>query len=401
MKKLKKLELNTSQYEDQLSDGNQKKSSLKKIFVVLGVVTAVFFVSFLWSVFFSTKSIFHFSISQAAAPLKSTNGRVNILLLGVGGGTHEGPDLTDSIIVASFNLQTKNALLFSIPRDLWLDNIKQRVNAAYPIGKAEGHGLSFAEDKIDDVLGITIHYGVKMDFDGFAKAIDLVDGVDINVENSFDDYEYPITGKEDDLCNNQIQDAEVSDEQAKALGISPGKQKVIMTPDGHIASTSADFACRFEHLHFNKGLTHMDGQTALKYVRSRHALGVEGSDFARSRRQQLVIEAFRGKALSLNNLFNPQKIGELYNAFSSSVETDIPKEKLLELCLLSKSLNKTQSIVLGDLGNNQSLFINPNPQDYGGAWVLVPKDNDFGKIAEFVKSTIASQDNPQPTTSPK
>src|SRR3989338_1496591 len=85
------------------------------------------------------------------------------------------------LIVLSLNLKTKQTVMFSSPRDLWMDNIKQRINATYEIGKKTGSGLSFAEDKIDDILGLTIHYGVLINFDGFGKAIDLVDGIDIEV----------------------------------------------------------------------------------------------------------------------------------------------------------------------------------------------------------------------------
>ena len=55
-------------------------------------------------------------ITDGEAMVKSANGRVNILLLGVGGGDHEGPDLTDTIIVLSFSLTKKTLALISIPR---------------------------------------------------------------------------------------------------------------------------------------------------------------------------------------------------------------------------------------------------------------------------------------------
>ena len=111
----------------------------------------------------------------------------------------------------------------------------------------------------------------------------------------------------------------------------------------------------------------------------------EGSDFARSRRQQLVIEAFREKALSIPTLANPGKVTELISTFNKSVETDIPLDKFLDFYNLAKSINKTESVVLGDLGDGKSLFYNPPPSEYGGGWVLVPQGKDFSKIAELVK----------------
>ncbi len=337
--------------------------------------------------------MFHYVFS-AGNSLKQTDGRVNILLLGYGGGNHDGAYLTDSIIVSSINLKTHNVVLFSIPRDLWLPGISQKVNAAYETGLAQNNGLGFAEDKIDDILGITIHYGVSLDFNGFSTAIDDVGGVDVNVPDTFDDYQYPIDGKENDLCGLTEAQTNVTADQAIALGVSPGIQKVLVDSTGKVATESADFACRYEHIHFDQGLQHMDGTTALKFVRSRHAEGPEGSDFARSGRQQLVIQAFRNKLFSAQTLLNPSKISSLINTLGSSFQTDIPPGQYLDFYNLAKNVKQTKSVVLGDLGGGKSLFINPPPADYGGGWVLVPPNNDFSSVAAFVKQIISDQDNP-------
>src|SRR6202044_4061424 len=85
--------------------------------------------------------------------------------------------------------------------------------------------------------------------------------------------------------------------------------------------------CRFKHIHFNKGEQHMDGETALEYVRSRHALGPEGSDFARSKRQEKVISAFKAKLFSAGTILNPIKMVDLINTLNGSLETDIKQSK--------------------------------------------------------------------------
>ena len=54
------------------------------------------------------------------------------------------------------------------------------------------------------------------------------------------------------------------------------------------------FNCRYENLHFDKGIQHMDGTTALKYARSRHS-NMDGGDFNRAERQKLVVTAIRDK----------------------------------------------------------------------------------------------------------
>ncbi len=381
----------------------RQKSTLKKFrpFVIAALVVCILLV--VWEQFSSADSVFNKVFTQNA--IKSTNGRVNILLLGIGGGNHDGADLTDSIIVASYYLSTHDVSLFSVPRDLYLPSIKEKINAAYELGKYQNgtsdtkRWLVYAEDKIDDILGIPLHYGVLMDFSSFSKAIDLVGGVDVQVPDTFDDYQYPIEGKENDLCGLTQQQMNITAQQSAVLSIPSGNQQVYVEPNGQVATDSAtlSFPCRFMHIHFYQGLTHMDGATALEFVRSRHALGVEGSDFARSRRQQLVITAFREKALSVQTLSDPTKIAGLLNDLGTGVVTDIPQTDYPQMYTLFKSAKVTNSVVLGDLGNGKSLFINPPLAQYGGYWVLIPPNNDYSQVMQFV-TNILNPSLPSPST---
>src|SRR5258708_106351 len=366
----------------------KKKVALK--FKLLGFCFLLILVGIIWSFFSSSSSVFNYVFSQGEN-LKTTDGRVNVLLLGVVGGTQDGAILTDSNTVASYNVKTQQAILISVPRDLWIDSIHEKVNAAYEVGQLDkngNNGLKFAEDKIDDILGIPIHYGVKLDFSGFNKAMDQVGGVDIEVPRTFDDYNYPKEGAENDSCGLTEKEVELDATNAAILHMQPGKRKVWVRGDDKVATEAADFGCRFEHIHFDKGVMHMDGTTALKFVRSRMGTNGEGSDFARSRRQQLVIEAFRKKALSLDTLSNPSKIGGLISAFGTSFETDIPAGKYLEFYNMVKNMQETKNIVLGDLGNGQSVLVNPSSGDYGGAWGLFPPNNEFIPIKGFIKKQL-------------
>src|SRR5437667_4586827 len=73
---------------------------------------------------------------QKEVQLKETKEkRVNVLLLGVGGGTHEGPDLTDTVIFTSIDPQNKKVTLVSIPRDFWIPDLNAKINAAYTFGE--------------------------------------------------------------------------------------------------------------------------------------------------------------------------------------------------------------------------------------------------------------------------
>ena len=311
---------------------NNNNSKIKVLAVVILVLLLVIL---LFNPFSRSKSITHLIFNAANLVDDSS---INVLLLGNAGGKHDGSMLTDTIMVASIDRKSNRVTFISIPRDLWTPSIKAKVNAVYETGDEQDQGLEFSKSTIGEILALPLQYGVRLDFSGFEKAIDQVGGIEVEVDNSFDDYRYPITGKEDDLCGFREEEKDFNSDEAKALNIEPGKRKVFIAPDGKIATDSADpekgeeyFACRFEHIHFDKGLVEMDGETALKYVRSRKGTNKEGTDFARSRRQQKVIEAFKSKTLSLETLANPIKIKSLIETFGSSFETDITANEINKL----------------------------------------------------------------------
>lgn len=383
----------------------KKQNAFIKIAVLIGILGIIIYA--IWWFFTSAgTSAFEFAFKRSA--FKQEDGRVNMLLLGNAGGKHAGASLTDSIIVASYDLKTSKAVLFSIPRDLWLDNADAKVNTVYQAGKKQtGNGLKYAEEKIGEVLGIPIHYGVRVDFNGFSRAIDLVEGIDVEVPKTFDDYNYPIEEKEEDLCGLTEKEIEMTQEDFTKLklpldtqvasGTEEGKKKykVLVGLNDKIATESSDFACRFERIHFDKGITRMDGSTALKFVRSRTGTNGEGSDFARSGRQQLVLDAFRKKVLSLETLLDPKKLFGLALTFGESFETDIGQDKFLDFYKLSKKLENTEHIVLGDLGRGESVFVVGSPGKYG-AFVLVPKNDDWKTVTDFVKRKLEGTPSASP-----
>src|SRR5436190_64215 len=82
--------------------------------------------------------------------------------------------------------------LISIPRDLWLPSLKTKANAVYQIGLSQKNGLGLAKTVFGNVLGLPIQYALRIDFRGFISAVDSLSGIDVEVDRSFDDYNYPI-----------------------------------------------------------------------------------------------------------------------------------------------------------------------------------------------------------------
>ena len=336
--------------------------------------------------------------------LKSSDNRVNILFLGIAGGAHDGASLTDTIMVTSYNLKTNQLYLFSIPRDLWLPSLRTKANAVYQLGLSQNNGLNMAKTVMGNILGIPINYSLRIDFRGFVQAVDALGGIEVDVAKSFDDYLYPIQGKENDLCDFKEEERDFSADEAKALNIEPGKRKVFIAPDGKIATDSAQedkgvkyFTCRYEHISFEKGKMTMSGAVALAYVRSRHGTNGEGSDFARSARQEKVLQAIRSNVLSAETLFNPSKISELISTLGKSIDTDISAKDTFEFYKLSKKLEATHNFTFDDSKHinlpdgKTSLLIHPLPSDYGGAYVLISEDDDFSTFQGYVRKILKGE----------
>jgi len=323
--------------------------------------------------------------------LKQADNKINILILGIGGGSHDGPNLTDTIILANLDSQANKVNLISIPRDLWLPELNgdiKKINGAYADGetKGSGKGLVEAEAAVGKVTGQQIDYGVRIDFTGFVKAVDIVGGLDVNVDNTFDDYAYPVSGKEDDTCGFSLEDI----------------QQFSATDSAEL-DIQQKFSCRYKHIHFDKGLQHMDGETALEFVRSRHAVQiVEQSDFARSKRQEKVIKAFKDKVLSAQILINPIKIYSLYNILKGSIDIDIKQNEFDDFVRLAEKMKtaKIQSSSI-DAGDEEAqrggLLVNPPiSADYNYAWVLIPRvgNGNYSEIQNFVSCEIKTGNCP-------
>lgn len=314
---------------------------------------------------------------QKEIELKKTEDRVNVLFLGIGGERHDGPLLTDTIIYASIDPETQKVTLVSIPRDLWLPDLKAKINTAYAFGeeKRKDGGLLLTKTIVEKILAQPVDYVLRIDFKGFVKAIGMVSGIDVNIENSFEDLKYPIAGKEKDTCGFELEEFE---KRATSSAIFEA------------------FPCRYEHISFEKGIEHMDGERALKFVRSRHATGEEGTDFARARRQEIVIEAFKDKVFSLNTLFNPGRLMNLYEVFQDSLHTDIKQDEYDDFIKLAQKMQSanTNSVVFfytGPYSGKKGIFVNPlDSRLYNNQWVLIPRKgaNDFTEIQEHVECEI-------------
>lgn len=369
----------------ELGQSPKKKRSLIKIlafaFLLLFVLVAVINIFNLEKTFLrGPTTVVQLIIGSG---LESDRGRVNVLLLGVGGAGHEGPYLSDTIILASISEDGDDVALVSIPRDLWIPSLSAKINSAYAFGEErDGQGLETAKKSVREIFDLPIHYAVRVDFAGFEKAIDLVDGIDVDVETAFVDPKYPIAGKEGDTCGLEVE-TEVIDGLRQVIAKDATGSATIVTEEND------PFVCRYETISFKSGDVHMDGKTALKFVRSRHGTNGQGSDFARSARQQKVTLAFRDRIFSGAILLDPKTILDLVKTFGASIDTDITDEEVPFFLKLTQKIDPTtvRRVVL-DVESKESPLTVGDLASHGGQFVLVPKGNSYRDLAEYVQGEI-------------
>lgn len=283
------------------------------------------------------------------------DGRVNILLLGVGGPTHEGPDLTDTIVVLSVDPVNHTAAFLSLPRDLWVKmpvnyfGQYQKINAAYESGKyhylgkmdssntnanAVEAGFSSIDQAVGEVLGININYHMLVNFQAFQQAINTVDGVTVDVREPLYD---------------------------PTMAWENGNNPVLA----------------------QAGVQTMSGKQALLYARSRET----SSDFARAQRQRQILVALKDKVLSTGTLGNPAKIDGLMNAFGDNVYSDLSTQGAERLYGIMKSIDDThiRSIDLTQPPHNLV-----TTDHVGNVSVVRPRAgfNEYGAIQAFVRSQL-------------
>jgi LCP family protein required for cell wall assembly len=279
------------------------------------------------------------------------DGRVNVLLLGNGGQGHEAPDLTDTIMLASIDPVNHKVALVSVPRDLWINlpgHGNMKINAAYETGKfdylgridssnknskAVEAGFATADQAVEQVLGVTIHYNALVNFISFRQAVNAIGGVTVNVPETLYD--------------------------------------PTMAWENHWNSVLA-----------KKGIQQFTGQQALVYARSRET----SSDFARAERQRALITAIKDKVVTLGTLSNPIKISKLFGTLGNNVKTDLSIGNASRVYDLTKSIPDGQIKSLG-LGDKNTLVTTAR---VGNQSVVMPTagEDNYGAIQLYIRQQL-------------
>jgi LCP family protein required for cell wall assembly len=223
------------------------------------------------------------------------------------------------MIVLSIDVETNVVRLLSIPRDLWVyipGHGYNRINTAELWGELDdkGSGPERVKQTIHHNLGIPIHFFARVDFAGFIEIVDMLGGLDVDVE------------------------------------------------------------CPLPDIDLKAGMYHMDGQQALRFVRSR--MGT--SDFDRGRRQRKVLMALWQKGVTMDLV---PKLPRLWVSMSDAFETDLPLEHVMNLAYVGLQLEPEYILSSAINGNHVKGWRTPQ-----GASVLLPRED---KLAAFLEQFYA------------
>lgn len=273
--------------------------------------------------------------------LTDERNHTNILALGVGGEGHEGKDLTDTMIIVSIDHTKKHLSLLSIPRDLYVESSLGggKLNSLYDQGKAKWgniQGLDFTRETIAKIFGFPIHYVIKIDFVAFEKLVNSIGGIDIYVEKTINDPFYP-RGE----------------------------------------------TYEYELFFLPQGNQHLNGKTALKYIRSRETT----SDFDRNKRQQQLLVALKNKAQA-ENIFTKQNIlKQIYYSIRNNIESDLSIREFLALASFATEWNSNNltTAALNDEPIYKGGFLYTPLRKLYGTYVLLPAGDTFDSIRAFVQ----------------
>lgn len=269
----------------------------------------------------------------------------NILLTGHGGAGHSGGGLMDAILIVHVNMTDKKAGIVSFPRDFWFSGHK--INADPSL-----------KDALTGVTGLPISNSISIDFNSFVKMIDSLGGITVDVKKAYIDNFYPIRGKENELCG--FSNEKIEEVHKLYTGFELEKQ----------------FTCRYETISYGVGLNNMNGENALKYVRSRHG----GNDFERSHHQFEVLKAILQKA-SVSEAWPISSFKSVASALDF-VTTDLNLEKIEEILKeIGNPLDYAVSFI--NLSDQNALQSSKSAQ---GAYILIPKDGV--DIKGYIKSNL-------------
>lgn len=331
--------------------GLKRKSWFKRILFIIGALILIY-VGIIGAKVLGVVNKINVKNQSGASPLfkfpKITpevlagegDGRINILLMGMGGSNHPGGDLTDTIMVASVDPKNNKIALLSIPRDLYVTYPKPmygqgKINSVNAYGdqqksKIPGGGPAMLKTEVSTILDLPIHYFIRADFSGFKNLVDTLGGVTVNVEKPINDTLYP----------------------------------------------AADMI-HYDPFYLSAGVHQMNGDIALKFARSRETT----SDFDRAHRQQQLLSAIKEKAMTIGVVANPKKIIDILNILGNHIQTDLTTTEMERLTSIIIKIPKDN--ILSQVLDNSPTGPLVSQTTAEGAYILLTKSGNYKEVQKI------------------
>jgi LCP family protein required for cell wall assembly len=323
------------------------------LLVLAGIVVMGVLLGMRAAAFNDSVSTAPFASSALFGPLNGSD-RVNVLMVGYGGGDHDGAYLADSIQILSIDPATDTTTSIPIPRDLWVEGVAAypqngKINEVFANGQLAG-GIDNAGDALAEVVtevtGLEIDHWMSIDFAGFEEMVTAAGGVTVSNPTAF--------------CYTTI---------------PAFHQQGLWT-----------MGC------FDQGEITLDGPRALAYARARYTSVVsESTDFARSARQARIIAGLRSK-LGAGGIGSIGPGLGLMDAMEGRVRTDL---SVFDLYLLSGHLSADRRL---ELAEDQVLIATTNTI---GQYILIPigwtGPGDYGGLRAFLEDGLAQPIEPDPS----
>ncbi|MGB3024090.1 MAG: LCP family protein [Candidatus Saccharimonadales bacterium] len=353
------------------------KKAVKRTLVILAIVLLSIGGYFAYKVIFASNSIFQgniFDVFSGRALQKDAMGRSNILLFGTSEDDpgHDGSELTDSMMVISLDQAKKNAVMFSIPRDLWVEygqaclaGYQGKINALYECakqGSSDATGANKLKEVVGSVFGMDIQYYAKVNYAALKDAVNAVGGITVTIDSDNPD------GIMDPNFDWQC-------------GATRAQRVAKCPPNGHMV----DYA---------NGPVQLDGDHALALARARDATGrgygLDGGNFSREQYQQKIIVALKDKAVSAGTLANPVAVSGLIDSFGNNITTNFATGEIKTLVELTNN-TKSDSIRSISLVKEDKPLVTTG--SYSGQSIVRPVAGltNYSQIQSFIQSQLSGE----------
>lgn len=387
--------------KDEKNNSNKKRKWLKIILIILAVLfVAGGIVAFKTGYILnkvSTKGGLFSSLVHAVPGVGDTikgekDGRINILLLGMRGENVPGGGLlADTIMVVSIKPAENKVAMISIPRDLYVKvpgtENQEKINAVYAHGIERGKqgGIEDMERVVGEITGMEIHYGISINFKGFTDLVNAVGGIEVTLDKPFNE---ALQFNEDHVCDGN---------KGGVFTTPTGKYEYKKNEKGKIVAqyplcTNSNPECGGNFV-LPAGLNKLDGDKALCYARARYG----SSDFERSKRQQLVIQRIKDKAVSIGTLANFEKVNSVLDALGDNVRTDMQAWEMKRAFSIYQGIQNPNIIqrVLED--SEEGLLYAPQSTN-GAGYILLPRGDNYDKVKNMFQNvfTLGSQSDAKP-----